>query len=268
MIESLYNPKIKYALKLFDKRSRDKEGKFIIEGYRELLRAAEAGQEIEHLFYCPEFFLQDNEKKLISLIEKKAAIYQTTKQVFQRLSFRDRPDGLFAVAIKKNPSLLEIEKNFSKVPLIVIAESIEKPGNLGTILRSCDGAGVDGLIVCDRCTDIYNPNVVRASIGTLFTVPTVEADKKQTIEFIQKHHLQSAAASPQAKEKYTEIDLNKPTAIVVGSEQYGLSKDWFDLVDQTVHIPMKGIADSLNVAQATTLLVYEAQRQRDRDTLS
>lgn len=261
-IDSPQNIKIKAALKLFDRRDRDKEGKFIIEGYREILRAIESHHLFHKLFYCPELFLQKNEKKLLDRLEKECQTFHCSEKAFRKLSFRDRPDGLIAIAPKTNRKLEEIEKNFSKRPFIVIAESIEKPGNLGTILRSCDGAGVDGVIVCDRCTDIYNPNVVRASLGTLFTQPVVEATKQEVFAFLQKHQLKVFAASPEGKERFTDEDLEIPLAIVVGSEQYGLSNDWYQRCDAKVQIPMLGVADSLNVAQATTLLVYEVQRQR------
>ncbi len=261
-IDSPQNVKIKQAVKLFDRRDRDKEGKFLIEGYREILRAAESGHPFLTLFYCPELFLQKNEKKLLAKMEKECTAYECSRKAFQRLSFRDRPDGLIAVAPKAQKTLEVIEKNFSKNPFIVIAESIEKPGNLGTILRSCDGAGVDGVIVCDRCTDIYNPNVVRASLGTLFTQPVVEATKQEIFAFLQKHGLKVIAASPDGKKRFSEEKLDLPLAVVVGSEQYGLHTDWYARCDAKVQIPMLGVADSLNVAQATTLLVYEVQRQR------
>ena len=144
----------------------------------------------------------------------------------------------------------------------MIAESIEKPGNLGTILRSADAAGVDAVIVCDPTTDIHNPNVVRSSVGTLFTVPVLEADGEETLLFLKENRIALAAASPHAKQEYTEADLTVPLAIAVGTEQYGLSENWMKKADIAVRIPMFGAADSLNVASATTLLLYETVRQR------
>jgi TrmH family RNA methyltransferase len=149
-----------------------------------------------------------------------------------------------------------------KDPLLIVAESIEKPGNLGTILRSADAAGADAVVVCDRCTDIWNPNVVRASVGTLFTVPVVEAPQEKVFAWLEQKGIKIVAATPSAKESYTRVDLKVPCAIAVGTEQLGLSQQWLDRADICVRIPMLGAADSLNVAMATTLLLYEAVRQR------
>jgi TrmH family RNA methyltransferase len=144
----------------------------------------------------------------------------------------------------------------------VVAEAIEKPGNLGTILRSADGVGADGVIVCDRCTDIYNPNVVRASVGTLFTRPVIEASGDEVIAWLKEERIQIVAATPSATVHFTQAPLSGDVAIVVGTEQLGLSQKWLDAADICVKIPMEGVADSLNVAMATTLLLYEALRQR------
>jgi RNA methyltransferase, TrmH family len=262
-IQSTQNGKIKQVIKLFDRRDREKNQQFVIEGYREILRAVEKGHPIETLFYCRDFFLQKNEEALLKKIQQRAKTFSCSRSVFKKISFRDRPDGLVAVAPIRPLTLEDLSKNLSPRPLLVIVEGIEKPGNLGTILRSCDGAGVDGLIVCDRCTDLYNPNVVRASLGTLFTVPSLEASFMETIDFIQKNQIATVAASPDGKKNYTDIDMSKPIAIVLGCEQYGLSDKWRERCDDKVQIPMLGHADSLNVAQAATLMVYEAQRQRD-----
>ena len=149
-----------------------------------------------------------------------------------------------------------------KDPFLIIAEAIEKPGNLGTILRSADAAGVDGVIVCDPCTDIYNPNVVRASVGTLFTIPVVEAAGQETLQWLQEKGIKVVAATPSAEEEFTQTCLTGPVAIAVGTEQLGLSALWMDASAIKVRIPMHGVADSLNVATATTLLLYEVVRQR------
>ncbi|MFI5334436.1 MAG: RNA methyltransferase [Chlamydiales bacterium] len=147
-------------------------------------------------------------------------------------------------------------------PFFLVAEAIEKPGNLGSMLRSADAVGVDGVIVCDRCTDIYNPNVVRASVGTLFTQPVVEAAGGETLFFLREKKVKIIAATPSAKQEYTRVDLTGPVAIVVGTEQVGLTDPWLHASDVQVRIPMCGTADSLNVATAATLLLYEVLRQR------
>lgn len=262
-LSSLQNPKIKETLALRDRKERDQSGLFLIEGYRELLRAVNSGRKIKRLFYCKSFFLGENENALIEQIAKQdAELYPCAEKVFSKLSYRDRPDGLLAVAPQKHVSLLELKASLKKNPFLIVAEAIEKPGNLGTILRSADASGVDGVIVADRCTDIHNPNVVRSSVGTLFTIPVVEAKGEEVLTFLKSNGIAIVAATPHATEEFTKVDFTIPLAIVVGTEQVGLSKKWMEAADIQVRIPMLGVADSLNVATATTLLLYEVLRQR------
>jgi TrmH family RNA methyltransferase len=263
MITSLQNGKVKEAIKLRDRRGRDESNLFLIEGYRELKRAVDAGVKIETLFYCPEFFLGENEMALVEAAGGEA--FPCSESVFAKLSYRDRPDGILAVAPQIHKTLSDL--TLSASPFFLIAESIEKPGNLGTILRSSDAAGVDGVIVCDRTTDIHNPNVVRSSVGTLFTQPVVEASSEETFAFLKRHGIAITAATPHAKCEFTEADFKVPLAIAMGTEQYGLSEMWMKEADIAVRIPMFGVADSLNVASATTLLLYEVVRQRKRSLL-
>lgn len=265
LISSLQNPKVKQLVKLRDRPERDETGQFIIEGYRELLRALDAGHPFDSLFICPSLFLGENEEALISrIVARGAHLWHCNESVFRKISYRDRPDGLIGLAPQRHLTLNDLEQKLKKTapPFLVVAEAIEKPGNLGTILRSSDAVGVDGLIVCDRCTDIHNPNVVRASVGTLFTVPVVEAQGEETLKWLRKHHIAVVAATPSAKAEFTHVDLSGPIAIAVGTEQLGLSERWMTQADIQVRIPMLGVADSLNVAMATTLLLYEALRQR------
>lgn len=268
-LSSLQNPRVKDVMHLRNKSERDETDKFLIEGYRELLRATDAGLPIETLFYCPELFLGTNENALIQRLQKRGTqLLSCTTAVFHKMAYRDRPDGLLAIAKQKHLTLDQLWSLLSKKasPLLVVAEAIEKPGNLGTILRSADAAGADGLIVCDRCTDIHNPNVVRASVGTLFTVPVVEAPGLETLHWLQSHGFTILAASPHADYVFTEAPMQGPLAIVMGTEQLGLSKHWMDNATLQVKIPMHGVADSLNVAMATTLLLYEAIRQRTKSS--
>lgn len=261
LISSAKNPKVKQANKLWQRRQRDEQNLFLIEGYRELLRASEGGQPLETLFVAPELFLGNNETKLIEKLSRRGAeLLQCSERVFRSLSYRDRPDGLLAIAPKQSRSLEDLQP--SENPLFVVAEAIEKPGNLGTIMRTSDAVGVDGVIVCDRCTDITNPNVVRASVGTLFTLPVVETTTDETLSWLKERGVKIVAATPSAQALYTEVDLSGPVAVVVGTEQYGLSQKWLEEADLLVRIPMNGHADSLNVAMATTLLLYEALRQK------
>lgn len=261
-ITSLQNQKVKEAIQLRDRRGREASSLFLIEGYRELKRAVEAGVKIERLFTCPDFFLGSNEFSLIELAGGEQ--FECSKEVFQKLSYRDRPDGLLAVAQCLKTSLRDLEPGLkkTKAPFLVVAESIEKPGNLGTILRSADGAGVDAVIVADPTTDIHNPNVVRSSVGTLFTLPVVQASAEETLRFLKEQNILIAAATPHAALEYTQVDLTRPVAVVVGTEQYGLSPLWMKEAEIQMKIPMLGVADSLNVASATTLVLYEVVRQR------
>lgn len=262
-ITSIQNPKVKQVIHLRDRPERDRTEQFLIEGYRELLRAVDAGWKIDFLFVCEHFFLGSNEQALIKRVRNLGAkVFFCSDQVFKKISYRDRPDGLLAIAPQRKLSLNELKNDVC--PLYVVAESIEKPGNLGTILRSSDAVGATGLIVADRCTDMYNPNVVRASVGTLFTVPTVEVQGKEALEWLKNQGIMILAATPHAKHEFTEIDLTGPIAIAVGTEQLGLSEQWMKESDLQVKIPMRGVADSLNVAMATTLLLYEVSRQRQK----
>lgn len=266
MITSLQNPKVKSVIALRERKERDEKLRFTIEGYRELLRASVSKVAIVQLFICPELFLGSNEMSLIDTIRAQGAeVIITTKVVFEKISYRDRPDGLIGIAKQMRLTLSDLELHLQNIksPLLVVAEAIEKPGNLGTILRSADGAGANGVIICDRCTDIYNPNVVRASVGTLFTLPVVEATTKEVLPWLKSRGISIVAATPHAKKVYSDTDLTKPLAIAVGTEQIGLTKQWMEASDINVSIPMRGIADSLNVAMATTILLFETERQRN-----
>jgi len=270
-ISSPQNPRIKQLIKLRDRSEREESGLFLIEGYRELLRAADANHPLQTLFICPKLFLGENEQNLISRIKERGAqVWTCSETIFRKISYRDRPDGLLGIALQKHSNLLDLGKHLQNVPspFLVVAEAIEKPGNLGTILRSSDAVGIDALIVCDRCTDIHNPNVVRASVGTLFTVPVIEADGEETLQWLKQHHIAVVAATPSASCEFTDVDLTGPVAIAVGTEQLGLSERWMKQADIQVRIPMRGVADSLNVAMATTLLLYETLRQRSTKRVS
>ncbi|MBV7328246.1 RNA methyltransferase [Chloroflexi bacterium TSY] len=176
------------------------------------------------------------------------------------MAYRERPEGLLAVASQHRRYLSEAAS--ASDAFYVVAESIEKPANLGAILRSADGAGADGLILCDPCTDIFNPNVVRASVGTFFGVPVLESSSQEAIEWCRQRKIQTLAATPQADVLYTDVDLSKPTAVVVGTEQYGLSDQWLAQADVQIKLPMFGQVNSLNVAIAASVLLYEVVRQR------
>lgn len=266
-ITSSQNDKLKHLLKLKDRKGREQEGEFLIEGYREILKAYEAKVPIKSLFFSPERFLGVNENSLVERIGKSARLFSLKGELFDKYSYRDRPDGLLAVAaIVRNSeeAFAEAVKARAKgqSSFILLAESIEKPGNLGSIFRSCDAAGVHGVIVCDRQTDVFNPNVVRASIGTLFSVPFLECNLESALAFLHKHQIKLVAATPHAKDFFTEVNFTEGVAIAMGSEQLGLTQQLMNQANIKVKIPMYGAADSLNVAAATTLMLYEVVRQR------
>jgi TrmH family RNA methyltransferase len=260
-ITSLANPKVKRAVKLRQRSHRDEFGLLLIEGYREVKRALDNAYAPAELFYAPDLFQGSNEPDLLRrCAEAGAELLECTAPVFQKMSYRDRPDGLLAVAPQRRRTLADLV--LPPNALLIVGEAIEKPGNLGTILRSADAAGVHAVLVCDRCTDIFNPNVVRASIGTLFSLPVVETSTPDALAWLNANGIRVLAAMPDASAVYSEVDMTGPTAIVVGTEQYGLSEAWAQAAHTRVRIPMLGQADSLNVAGATTILLYEALRQR------
>lgn len=261
-ITSLSNPKVKHAVKLRQRPYRDETGLMLVEGYRECRRALDHAYQPAMLFYCEELWLK-NEHEPDIVRECRAAgaeTYSCTAQVFEKMAYRERPDGLLMVGPHCSIGLKDLK--LPEHALVIVAESIEKPGNLGTILRSADAAKVAAVIVCDRCTDIHNPNVVRASTGTLFSVPVVEATSEEALAFLRERGFKILAATPHTPNLHFEVDLTGNVAIAIGSEQYGLTSKWMDTADLRVRIPMLGIADSLNVASATTILLFEAVRQR------
>lgn len=260
-IESLQNPSVKEVVRLRKRSHRDDEALLLVEGYREVLRALDNRIPLTKLFFCRELFLGKNEPLLVRRAEEAGtAIYDCSPAVFEKIAYRDRPEGLLAVSPRRRTGLEDLK--LPENPLLLVAEHIEKPGNLGTMLRSADAAGADAIILCDKCTDVLNPNVVRASIGTIFTVPLAEATTEETIAFLRKRGIATLAASPHARKDFTEADMTRGVALVVGAEQYGLSETWMTEADEPVVIPMLGQADSLNVAAAATILLYEAVRQR------
>ncbi len=256
------NPKLKRVVKLRTCAAREESGEMIVEGYRECRRALDRGYKPHAIFHCPDFYLKnENEPQLVADAAKAGAeVFTCTKTCFTKIAYKERPDGLLMVGPHISIKLADL-----KLPphaLIIVTEAIEKPGNLGTILRSADAAGAAAVIVCDRTTDIHNPNVVRASTGTMFSVPIVEASSEEALAYLKAHHFSILAATPHAEKLHSEVDLTGNVAIALGAEQYGLTAKWMDGADLRVRIPMLGMADSLNVSAAATILVYEAVRQR------
>ena len=256
------NPKVKYVVKLRSWSTREETGEMIVEGFRECRRALDNGYRPHAIFHCPELYLKnENEPQLVADAERVGAdVFTCSKAAFIKMAYKERPDGLLMVGphVAKRLSDLVLPPH----ALVIVTESIEKPGNLGTILRSADAAKVAAVIVCDRTTDIHNPNVVRASTGTMFSVPVVEASSDEALAWLKARGFRILAATPHAEKLHFEVDLTGNVAIALGAEQYGLTQKWMDGAELRVRIPMLGLADSLNVSAAATILVYEAVRQR------
>ena len=260
-IESPQNPRVKAAVKLRKRKVRTETGQTLVEGFREIRRAAESGWNFDELYFCPALYLDSGADALVSKLRKSAVpVFQCSEAAFRKMSYRDTPDGLMALSPLVGKSLAELD--LPENPLVLIAENLEKPGNLGTILRTADAAGVDAVVVCGSGTDINNPNTIRASIGTLFFMPVAEATTSETLQWLEERGMQSVAALPDAALEYTEADLRGGTAIVVGAEDEGLSEEWSKRATLRVSIPMVGKNDSLNVSTAAAILLYEALRQR------
>lgn len=261
-LTSLQNERVKEIVRLRNRKERDETGTFIIEGFREVKRAIDSGVQIQTIFYCPSYFLESGPRRILE--NACCRITECSEEVFNKISYRDSPDGLLAIAPQMKRPLAELDQLLASkpAPFLVIAESIEKPGNLGTILRSCDAAGVHAVLLCDPTTDIYNPNAVRSSVGTLFSIPVFQLDAAQAFTYLKEKKIAIVAATPHATMEYTQADFKVPLAVAVGAEQFGLTETWMKHADIKVQIPMHGIADSLNVASATTLVLYEVVRQR------
>lgn len=265
LITSPANPRVKRLVRLRSRRHRDREGVFLIEGFRELEKAAGAGVAVDELYVCEDLFLGGNEPALAERITAAGArLLRLAEEPFRKAAYRDRPEGLLAVA-PRFPTGLDVlrERGAGDGPeLVLVAEGIEKPGNLGTMLRTADAAGAQAVIAADPRTDLFNPNVVRSSLGSLFTVPAAVASAPAAADWLRRRGVTPVLASPGAPAPHWEADLRGPTAIVIGSEQLGLSPIWRDRGYPQARIPMTGASDSLNAAAAAGVLLFEAVRQR------
>lgn len=261
-ITSMTNPRVKETVKLRQRSHRDELDLMLVESYRDLLRAVDCGWRPRAVFFSEPLFLKnENEPALLQKCRDAGAeLISCPANVFEKMAYRERPDGLLAVGPQVHHPLDTLA--LSSNALVIVAEAVEKPGNLGTLLRSADGAGAEAVIVCDRCTDICNPNVVRASTGMIFSMPVVEADRDKVFAFLRNRNFAILAATPHADANLWDVDMRGATAILVGTEQYGLSDFWMNAANLRVKIPMLGRADSLNVATAGTILLFEAVRQR------
>ncbi len=241
-------------------RERKKQHLFIIEGARELTLALSGDYKIQSVFVCPEIFTKTEYTGILEKLQVQTELYEVTGGVFEKLSYRENSDGLIALAIPKNHQLddLLLPDN----PFIIILESVEKPGNLGAVLRTADAAAVDAVIVCDPLADLYNPNVIRSGVGCLFTVQTAVSNSKEVFDWLKNNNIRSFAAELQALNWYQDTDFTIPSAIVLGTEADGLSDFWLQHADKRIKIPMRGKIDSLNVSVSAAILTFEAMRQR------
>ncbi len=260
-ITSFSNPHIKHVVKLRENKARQETGLTIVEGAREIKAAQESGVVFKEIYICDDFKEVVPLNEFVNIFTKKQIlILETSKEIFAKISYGDRMEGILAVCEIPQHDWMSLK--LTQKPLYVIVENVEKPGNLGAMMRTCDAAGVDGLIVCDPKTDIYNPNVIRASLGTVFSIPIFVSTNSAVWEFLSNQKINICASSPEAKIIYTQVNLNIPLAIVVGSEDKGLSDFWLKKAKLQVKIPMKGRANSLNVSATAATLIYEVVRQR------
>ena len=251
MISSPQNPKIKQLLLLQQKSAeRRRTGLFVVEGRREIQHCVQAGYEVDTIYYSPQ---------LTDAIEGFLCC-EVSESVYQKIAYRGDTEGMIAVVRAKQRTLNDL--HLGKAPLVVVLEQVEKPGNLGAVLRTADAAHVDAVMVCDPLTDLYNPNLIRSSIGAIFTVPTVACTSEECIAFLKQHGIRILTAQLQDSSPYYDTDMTVPTAIVFGTEATGLTQPWRQAADAHIRIPMLGRLDSLNVSVSAAILMFEAVRQR------
>lgn len=255
-ITSARNPKIKALLTLQEKsKARREEGLFIVEGRRELEHCAAAGFRIRSLFICPAI-AGDILAEL-----PDADVFEVSEEVYRKIAYREGTEGIVAEVYAKERRLEDIV--LSEHPLVVVLESVEKPGNLGAVLRSADAAGADAVIICDPATDLYNPNLIRASVGSVFTRQVAVATSEETIAWLRAHDIAILTAQLQDSVWYYDTDMRRGTALVMGTEATGLTAVWRKAADSHIRIPMLGRLDSLNVSVSAAILLFEAVRQRN-----
>jgi TrmH family RNA methyltransferase len=259
-IVSVQNERIKNICKLSAKaRERKEQGFFVVEGIRELSLALSGGYAFDAVYVCPALFEKNGSSAIIQTFSD-TILFEVSEAVFRKIAYRENSGGLLAVAKSRSHSLPDI--HLSENPFLIVLESVEKPGNLGAVLRTADASKTDAVIVCDPLTDIYNPNVIRSSIGCVFTVPIAVCTNEEALSFLKNNHIQSFAAELTATQRYQEADFTFPSAIILGTEADGLTDFWLAQADLRIKIPMLGVIDSLNVSVSTAILAFEALRQR------
>mgnify|MGYP005861898977 CR=1 FL=1 len=261
-IHSRQNDQIKNLVRLRERKHRDRQERFLVEGLREIGHALEAGYTIDELYYCPEFFPSDGHTSFINGVRQKGILrlIRLSENAYTKASLREGPDGLLATAHQQSNALSDLK--LPENPLLLILEGIEKPGNLGAILRSADGAGVDAVILVDCVLDLYNPNAIRSSQGLIFALPIASASRQALSDWLEQKAIQLIATTPDTENLHWNVDYRPATALLLGSESDGLTNYWLEKAAKKIRIPMQGRADSLNVAAATAICLYEAARQR------
>ena len=264
-ITSAQNPKIRTLLELQEKsKARRREGLFVVEGVRELMHCVSSGYTVHSVFVCPEILPEDVMNDCLKEISEKCGrfgCFTITRQIYEKVAYRGSTEGIIAELRCRSHRLEDLDLKDN--PVVVVLEAVEKPGNLGAILRSADAAGVDAVIVCDPLTDMYNPNLIRSSIGGIFTVQTAAASSEETIKWLKDRNIKIFTAQLQDSEWYYDTDMTKGSAIVMGTEATGLTDIWRKAADAHIKIPMLGKLDSLNVSVSAAILMYEAVRQRN-----
>lgn len=259
-IKSGQNPRVKEVVTLQQKSAeRKRTGLFVVEGARELMHCMEAGLEVKEVYVCPEIAGEETVDEVWRLTGETERV-EVTPEVYEKMAYRGSTEGVIAVVKARNVGLLDLQ--LSAEPLLVVVERVEKPGNLGAILRSADAAGADAVVVCDALTDLYNPNLIRSAIGAVFTVPCVVCSSEECIAFLKERGIQILTAQLQDSQLYYDSDMRRGTAIVMGTESTGLTPMWRKAADAHIRIPMLGRLDSLNVSVSTAILLFEAVRQR------
>lgn len=261
-ISSLQNPVIKRLFQLQEKsRTRKKEGVFIVEGVREIQLAIKGGFRIRELYFCPDLYSEEHLRNLLHVLDYDPEITNISAEVYEKIAYRGSTEGLLAVINSKGLNLEDLDLNEGNF-LILVAEAPEKPGNIGALLRTADAAKVDAVLIANPKTDIFNPNIIRSSVGCVFTTRIATGSSIEILDYLQQKKVNIFAAALHAATNYTEVDFTASSAIVVGTESTGLSKEWLKNSTQNIIIPMQGEIDSMNVSVAAGILIFEAKRQR------
>lgn len=260
IITSTQNARVKHVVALQQKSAlRRKEGLFVVEGRRELIHCLEAGYKVIECFILENLERLEN-LEILETLENLSPLIPVSPQVYEKMAYRGSTEGVIAVVREKQLSLDDLR--LSSNPLVIVLERVEKPGNLGAVLRSADAAKADAVIICDPLTDLYNPNLIRSSIGAVFSVPCVACSSEACIAFLKARGIQILTAQLQDSSLYYDTDMRRGTAIVMGTESTGLTGQWRQAADAHIRIPMLGQLDSLNVSVSAAILLFEAVRQR------